>query len=141
MSWPNGQLNLELLELPRENRIPGPVQAYQALTNGDDAARQQINLLQAGNQARVVYGNLLSLPYANGMLYVQPVYVESVNVQSPFPLMRLVLVSYGSTVGFALYPAGGDPAAGSEGRATAAGWGDSATRGESAAAGRATARQ
>ena len=97
----NGQLNLELLELPRENRIPGPVQAYQALTNGDDAARQQINLLQAGNQARVVYGNLLSLPYANGMLYVQPVYVESVNVQSPFPLMRLVLVSYGSTVGFA----------------------------------------
>ncbi len=51
-------------------------------------------------QAQVVYGNLLSLPYGGGLLYVQPVYLRSTNVANPFPLMRLVLVSYGSTVGF-----------------------------------------
>jgi uncharacterized membrane protein (UPF0182 family) len=33
------------------------------------------------------------------LLYVQPVYVKSANVNA-FPLMRLVLVSYGTQVGF-----------------------------------------
>ena len=37
---------------------------------------------------------------SGGMLYVQPVYVKSANVANPFPLMRLVLVSYGNEVGF-----------------------------------------
>ncbi|MDT5025167.1 MAG: uncharacterized protein QOE61_1593, partial [Micromonosporaceae bacterium] len=87
------------LELPRETRIPGPGQAQQTMaTDGDAISR--INLLKGqGTQAQVVYGNLLSLPYGGGLLYVQPVYVKSANV-NPFPLMRLVLVSYGSLVGF-----------------------------------------
>jgi uncharacterized protein len=95
-----GRPRLELLELPRENRIPGPIQAQQNMAN-DSEARQRINLLQAGQGAQVVYANLLSLPYAEGLLYVQPVYVKSANVANPFPKMSLVLVSYGSTVGFA----------------------------------------
>jgi len=96
----DGKLQLELLELPRENRIPGPGQAQQEMANDTDA-RSQITLLGGGGQqAQVVYGNLLSLPYGGGMLYVQPVYLKS-NVQNPFPLMRLVLVSFGSRVAFA----------------------------------------
>ncbi|HEX6872922.1 MAG TPA: UPF0182 family protein, partial [Micromonosporaceae bacterium] len=98
---PEGVPKLELLELPRDNRIPGPGQAQQNMVN-DGQARQQINLLQGqGNQATVVYANLLSLPYGGGLLYVQPLYVKSANVQNAYPLMRLVLVSYGSSVGFA----------------------------------------
>jgi uncharacterized membrane protein (UPF0182 family) len=95
----DGKLKLELLELPRETRTPGPGQAQQTMaTDGDAISR--INLLKGqGTQAQVVYGNLLSLPYGGGLLYVQPVYVKSANV-NPFPLMRLVLVSYGSLVGF-----------------------------------------
>jgi uncharacterized membrane protein (UPF0182 family) len=65
----------------------------------DKDAITQINLLKGqGTQAQVVYGNLLSLPYGTGMLYVQPVYVKSANANA-YPLMRLVLVSYGSEVG------------------------------------------
>jgi uncharacterized protein len=97
----DGKLKLELLELPRETRIPGPGQAQQTMaTDGDAVSR--INLLKgqgAQTGSQVVYGNLLSLPYGGGLLYVQPVYVKSANV-NPFPLMRLVLVSYGSLVGF-----------------------------------------
>jgi uncharacterized membrane protein (UPF0182 family) len=97
----DGRPKLELLELPRENRIPGPGQAQQNMVN-DGEARTAINLLQGqGSQAQVVYGNLLSLPYAEGLLYIQPVYIQSTNVANPFPLMRLVLASYGSQVGFA----------------------------------------
>src|SRR4029450_2946551 len=90
---------LELLELPRDGRIPGPGQAQQNMVNDGDV-RQRITLLGGQGSAQVVYGNLLSLPYGGGLLYVQPVYLKSTNVQNPYPLMRLVLVSYGSTVGF-----------------------------------------
>jgi hypothetical protein len=96
---PNGRPRLEVLELPREGRIPGPGQAQQLMAN-DTAARSQITLLGGqANQASVVYGNLLSLPYGGGLLYVQPVYLKS-NVENAYPLMRLVLVSYGNLVGF-----------------------------------------
>ena len=40
------------------------------------------------------YGNLLSLPFADGMLYVEPVYVKS-NQQDAYPLLQKVLLSYG----------------------------------------------
>jgi uncharacterized protein len=90
---------LELLELPRDGRIPGPGQAQQTMVN-DEQVRSRITLLSGQGSAQVIYGNLLSLPYGGGLLYVQPVYLRSTNVQNPFPLMRLVLVSYGTTVGF-----------------------------------------
>jgi len=89
---------LELLELPREGRIPGPGQAQQNMAN-DTEARSRITLLGQGS-TQVVYGNLLSLPYGGGLLYVQPVYLKSSNVANPYPLMKLVLVSYGTTVAY-----------------------------------------
>ena len=95
-----GQPKLELLELSRDSRIPGPIQAQQNMAN-DSEARSRINLLSTGQGAQVVYANLLSLPYAEGLLYVQPVYVKSAAVANAFPKMSLVLVSYGNTVGFA----------------------------------------
>jgi uncharacterized membrane protein (UPF0182 family) len=90
---------LELLELPRDGRIPGPGQAQQNMVNDGDV-RQRITLLGGQGSAQVVYGNLLSLPYGGGLLYVQPVYLKSTNVANTYPLMRLVLVSYGTTVAF-----------------------------------------
>lgn len=97
----DGQPKLELLELPGDNRIPGPGQAQQNMTNDADV-RREINFLQgSGAQAQVVYGNLLSLPFGGGMLYVQPVFVKSSNVDNAFPLLKLVLVNYGNTVAYA----------------------------------------
>jgi uncharacterized membrane protein (UPF0182 family) len=91
---------LELLELPREGRTPGPGQAQQLMVNDTDA-RSRITLLSGQGASQVVYGNLLSLPYGGGLLYVQPVYLKSSNVANPYPLLRLVLVNYGNTVAFA----------------------------------------
>jgi uncharacterized protein len=96
----NGEPALELLELPRDNRIPGPGQAQQNMAN-DPNTRTSLNQLQGtGSQSQLVYGNLLSLPYGGGMLYVQPVYLKS-NVNNPFPLLKKVLVSYGDKLGYA----------------------------------------
>ncbi|MEV4812338.1 UPF0182 family membrane protein [Micromonospora avicenniae] len=97
-SYVDGEPRLEVLELPDQTRISGPVQVHQQMTNNGDI-RQQLNLLAASGQAQVLYGNLLSLPFGNGMLYVEPVYVKS-NNQDAFPQLQRVLVSYGDGSSF-----------------------------------------
>ncbi|WP_199714807.1 UPF0182 family membrane protein [Micromonospora radicis] len=91
-SYQDGQPRLQVLELPDQTRISGPVQVHQQMTNNANI-RQQLNLLSS-NQAQVQYGNLLSLPFGNGMLYVEPVYVKS-NQTDAYPLLQKVLMSYG----------------------------------------------
>jgi len=91
-SYVNGEPRLQMLELPDQTATSGPVQVHQRMTN-NAAIRQQLNLLTS-NQAQVQYGNLLSLPFADGMLYVEPVYVKS-NQTNAYPLLQRVLLSYG----------------------------------------------
>jgi uncharacterized membrane protein (UPF0182 family) len=88
----DGRPKLDVLELPDQTVVSGPVQVHQQMTN-NQAIRQTLNLLQS-NQAQVQYGNLLSLPFANSMLYVEPVYVKS-NQTNAYPLLQKVLLSYG----------------------------------------------
>ena len=67
-SYVDNQPKLQILELPDQTVIPGPVQVHQKMTN-NAAVRQQLSLLSTNNnQAQVLYGNLISLPVGNGML-------------------------------------------------------------------------
>ncbi|WP_186832342.1 UPF0182 family protein [Micromonospora endolithica] len=91
-SYVDGKPELKVLELPDQTRVSGPVQVHQQMTN-NATIRTELNLLSS-NQAQVQYGNLLSLPFGNGMLYVEPVYVKS-NQQNAYPLLQKVLLSYG----------------------------------------------
>ncbi|HET9519311.1 MAG TPA: UPF0182 family protein, partial [Actinoplanes sp.] len=91
-SYVNGRPQLEVFELPDQTTTQGPVQVHQRMTN-NAAIRQQLNLL-SNAQAQVLYGNLISLPVGNGMLYVEPVYVKS-NQANAVPLLQKVLMSYG----------------------------------------------
>jgi uncharacterized membrane protein (UPF0182 family) len=84
--------------LPREITVPGPGQA-QNLFNSDTTVSQALNLLRQG-ASEVINGNLLTLPVGGGILYVQPVYVQSSGASS-YPTLRRVLVSFGEEVGFA----------------------------------------
>lgn len=88
---------LTLLRLPRQTTIPGPGQV-QAQFDSDANVGQQLNLLRQG-QTEVISGNLLTLPVGGGLLYVQPVYVQSTGDTS-FPLLRRVLVSFGEEIAF-----------------------------------------
>jgi uncharacterized membrane protein (UPF0182 family) len=91
-SYVDGQPRVEVWELPDQTVVSGPVQVHQQMTNNANI-RSQLTLLSS-NQAEVQYGNLLSLPFANGMLYVEPVYVKS-NQTNAYPLLQKVLLSYG----------------------------------------------
>ncbi len=86
---------IRVLQLPRNTTIPGPTQVQNNFES-DPIVAQQLSLLRRGG-SDVVLGNLLSLPVADGMLYVEPVYVQAVGEQG-FPLLRKVLVGYGQRV-------------------------------------------
>ena len=57
----------------------------------------QLSLLRRGG-SEVDLGNLLSLPFNGGLLYVEPVYIRATT--DGYPLLRKVLVGYGSNVAF-----------------------------------------
>lgn len=89
---------LRLLELPRGSTVPGPGQVQNNFDSDPEIGRT-LNLLRQGNSV-VKNGNLLTLPMGGGLLYVQPVYVQSTS-STQFPLLRKVLVAFGDEVGFA----------------------------------------
>lgn len=89
---------LRLLELPKNTNVPGPGQAQNNF-NANATVSQQLNLLESGS-TDVVRGNLLTLPIGGGLVYVQPVYVQS-NGSTSFPLLKKVLVAFGEHIGFA----------------------------------------
>ena len=60
---------------------------------------QQLNLLRQ-NQTTIEYGNLLTLPVAGGLLYVEPVYIERAGQSASYPVLARVLVSYNGRVGY-----------------------------------------
>ncbi|NTW42666.1 MAG: COG1615 family transporter, partial [Cellulomonadaceae bacterium] len=89
---------LRLLELPRNSTVPGPGQVQNNFDANPEVS-QNLNLLRQGNST-VRSGNLLTLPVGGGLLYVQPVYVQS-SQGTQFPLLQRVLVSFGDEIGFA----------------------------------------
>ncbi len=89
---------LRLLELPKDTNVPGPGQAQNNF-NANATVSQELNLLESGS-TDVVRGNLLTLPIGGGLVYVQPVYVQS-NGSTSYPLLKKVLVAFGEHIGFA----------------------------------------
>lgn len=94
----SGYGTLRLLELPKNSTVPGPGQAQNNF-NANANVSKELNLLEAGS-TNVTRGNLLTLPIGGGLVYVQPVYVQSSGSTS-YPLLKKVLVAFGEQVGFA----------------------------------------
>lgn len=91
-----GQLRLQ--ELPKVSNVPGPGQAQNNF-NANANVSKELNLLESGS-TKVKRGNLLTLPLGGGLVYVEPVYVQSSGSTS-YPLLKKVLVAFGDQVGFA----------------------------------------
>ena len=89
-----GYGKMRVLQLPSNTTIPGP-QQVQNNFESDSVVASQLSLLRAGG-SDVELGNLLSLPFNDGLLYIEPVYIRA--QQDGYPLLRKVLVGYGSNV-------------------------------------------
>jgi len=83
--------------LPRETIVPGPGQVQNNF-NADSDVSSLLNILRQGS-TRVLNGNLLTLPVGGGLLYVQPVYIESTG-ETSYPLLQKILVAFGDQIAF-----------------------------------------
>jgi uncharacterized membrane protein (UPF0182 family) len=88
---------LTLLSLPSADTVPGPGQVQNNFNSNTEVA-SQLNLLNRGD-TEAIQGNLLTVPVGGGLLYVQPVYVQSTTGTS-YPLLRKVLVGFGDQIAF-----------------------------------------
>ncbi len=92
-----GYGQLRLLQIRNDETVPGPGQVQNDF-NADPAINQELNVLRLG-ESSTINGNLLTLPIGGGLLYVQPVYIQSTG-STQFPLLQRVLVAFGNDLGF-----------------------------------------
>ncbi|NNJ63091.1 MAG: COG1615 family transporter [Dactylosporangium sp.] len=97
-SYVDGRPHLKVLQLPSDTRIDGPGQVWQKLTTYPPVTTD-LALFEREN-SQPVHGNLLSLPVADGMLYVEPLYIQNKST-NPQPLVRKVLLYYGKRIAYA----------------------------------------
>ncbi len=86
---------IRVLQLPRNNPPNGPGQVANQFLSEQVVADALFPFRQ--NRAEVTFGNLLTIPAGQGLLYVQPVFVRAQGGES-FPTLQRVLVSYGNEV-------------------------------------------
>ena len=87
---------MNVLQLPNEN-TPGPGLIKNEMTTSENV-RNELLAFQSGG-SRPIYGNLLTLPVEDGLMYVQPVYATRELSDASFPDLEFVIVSYGGEVG------------------------------------------
>ncbi|MGH3678601.1 MAG: UPF0182 family protein, partial [Mycobacterium sp.] len=94
-SDPENYGKLTVLQLPTDTLTQGPQQIQNSMISDTRVASER-TLLERSN--RIHYGNLLTLPIADGgMLYVEPLYTERISTNpssSTFPQLSRVLVSF-----------------------------------------------
>ena len=87
---------MRVLQLP-DQRTPGPGLIANEFAQNSNV-RDKLLPYQSGN-APPIFGNLLTLPVADGLIYVEPVYAVRSGSTSGYPILQFVLVSYGGDVG------------------------------------------
>ena len=89
---------LTVLRLPTSTQTPGPTQVQQLFrTTQEISSLVTLSTQQGGS--RVIFGNLLTLPVNDGLLYVEPFYIQGQASSTSFPQLNRVLVWYAGRVG------------------------------------------
>jgi len=83
---------LKMFVTPRDNPPNGPA-IVAAKIDAQPNISSQISLLNQ-NGSSVLLGNLLQIPVAGSLLYIQPLYVQS--SRNPFPELQRVVAQYGN---------------------------------------------
>ncbi|KGN34945.1 membrane protein [Knoellia sinensis KCTC 19936] len=97
---------MRLLELPRNSAVDGPGQVQNQIevsTARSQSPTEPLNLSQFIAQNRqsgktLTYGNLLTLPVGEGLLYVQPMYVQASREGGSFPQNKATVAVFGKRI-------------------------------------------
>lgn len=96
-SDPRDYGKLTVLRLPTDTQTPGPNQVQNQMESTPEVTENRT--LFNNPQVTAIFGNLLTLPVAGGLLYVEPIYIQRNETES-YPQLARVLVSFGGKVGF-----------------------------------------
>lgn len=102
-----GKINvLQLADTDTPAQGPGLVANEFA---GDPDVRAALLPFQTGGNPPL-YGNLLTIPVDDGLIYIEPIYAARAGTTGGYPILQYVLVSYGGNVGIGstLFEALGD---------------------------------
>jgi uncharacterized membrane protein (UPF0182 family) len=90
---------IRILELPTSGPVKGPGQVANDFAT-DATIQDTLTRFNAATQVHKVYGNLLTLPVGDSLLYVRPLYTQKTGNESSgnFPVLNFVLVSFGDRV-------------------------------------------
>jgi len=88
---------IRILRLPSNTQVPGPSQIANNFGTSDQIQNRVLPFTRSN--ARVKYGNLLTLPVGDGLLYVQPLYTQRISGEGTYPQLRFVLATFGDQVG------------------------------------------
>jgi uncharacterized protein len=84
---------LTLLQFPAGEAVESPSQIQNDIESDNEISKALT--LQRGGNSKVVLGNLLTIPLAGKVLYVEPVYTQAQGGNS-FPILRHVIAVYGN---------------------------------------------
>ena len=96
-----GYGKMRMLVLPRDQTVRGPGQFQNDINSSNAPSKafsqtlSQFLNLNRQPPSQVKIGNLLTLPVGDGLLYVEPIYVQG-EAGSSYPLQRLVVVAFGN---------------------------------------------
>jgi uncharacterized protein len=114
-SDPDGYGTITLFNLPRSRTVFGPTQVNAQILADPDVAKELTLFNQQGST--VTLGNLLTVPVADSLLYVQPIFIQA--NQGAIPELRRVAAFLNNQLGYAAtldgsiaQALGGAPAAG-----------------------------
>ncbi len=89
---------LRVLRMSDTHQIDGPGQTFNAINTDPKVAERLRPFLNQG-AASATYGNLLTLPMGNGLLYVAPIYTMRQGNTGSYPALAFVVVRFGAHVG------------------------------------------
>lgn len=90
---------LRVLRMSDTRQIDGPGQTQNAITQNTSVAQLLLPYQQNLGAASVTFGNLLTLPMGNGLLYVEPIYTQRTGGAGSYPALTFVVVRFGEHVG------------------------------------------
>lgn len=90
---------VNVIRYPKQQLVYGPSQ-ISARINQNPTISQQLTLWNQSGST-VIHGNLLIIPIANSVLYVEPLFLQATNQSSNsnFPELKRVIVATGNNVG------------------------------------------
>jgi len=97
-SDPDNYGKFEVLQMPQGVTINGPAQVQNLIVTDGDAAQKLLAWRGNGsNTIETIEGNLLTLPVAGGLVYIEPYYVQA-RGSSGYPTLQGVAVAFGDKI-------------------------------------------